>query len=357
MITDPKESISPIIKWDKGTAYDFFTSLFVIHHPNDFGLRSTWAAGVRSRLSTTDRKILEDIVEMIDIPFGWIYNLPSPKDAFTAIYTIKTMDPATCLIDILCSSCEETLVTQTIRRVAASGKWSKEDITQVQTTLKNDFQKSLPAKKVETMLTLWTKSSEYGSKAPAIFQMYYYNFFLEEEERIKKAVDLTLSELQEKSKQLSWLELLEEASRGINFNEFVNLEEITLVPSYWTTPLVIHGQLHSKKDRIILFGARPLTESLIPGEAVPDDLLRALKSLSDPTRLQILRILSNQNLTQAEIAKKLRLRAPTITHHLHELRLAGLVGFDLTESSRYYKIRKTNLDNVFSQLDEYLQKR
>ena len=43
------QSQSPQLTWDIGTAYDFFMSLEVLHHPDDYGLRASWAAGVRSR--------------------------------------------------------------------------------------------------------------------------------------------------------------------------------------------------------------------------------------------------------------------------------------------------------------------
>ena len=56
MTSNPK----PIIHWDWGTAYDLFASLHVLHHPEKFGLRGSWAAGVRSRLTVPQRTILED---------------------------------------------------------------------------------------------------------------------------------------------------------------------------------------------------------------------------------------------------------------------------------------------------------
>ena len=48
--------------WDQGTAYDFLTSLYVLHFPDEFGLRGAWAAGVRSRLPNEAREFLEKIV-------------------------------------------------------------------------------------------------------------------------------------------------------------------------------------------------------------------------------------------------------------------------------------------------------
>ena len=52
-------SPSPRLGWDIGTAYDLFISLDVLLHPEDFGLRASGAAGVRSRLTTSERETLE----------------------------------------------------------------------------------------------------------------------------------------------------------------------------------------------------------------------------------------------------------------------------------------------------------
>jgi len=46
----------PNILWENGSAYDLFVSLRVIHNPDEFGLRPSWAAGVRSRLPTQLRR-------------------------------------------------------------------------------------------------------------------------------------------------------------------------------------------------------------------------------------------------------------------------------------------------------------
>jgi len=83
--------------------------------------------------------------------------------------------------------------------------------------------------------------------------------------------------------------------------------------------------------KLFLFGARPADASLVPGEVVPDALLRVLKALSDPTRLRIMHYLANEMLSPADLARRLRLRAPTVTHHLKTLRLAGLVRVMLGE--------------------------
>src|SRR5437667_4036375 len=81
----------PRIRWDIGTAYDLFISLHVLHHPNEFGLRAAWAAGMRSRLPAAEREFFENVLNsvMMGPPLGWIYHLPEPKDAATALEVLE----------------------------------------------------------------------------------------------------------------------------------------------------------------------------------------------------------------------------------------------------------------------------
>jgi DNA-binding transcriptional ArsR family regulator len=84
-------------------------------------------------------------------------------------------------------------------------------------------------------------------------------------------------------------------------------------------------------------------------------MLRTIKTLGDPTRLRILRYLSRENITPAELARRLRLRAPTVTHHLNLLRLAGLVYLTLGEKGkRRYETRPEAVDEAFEILRTFL---
>jgi DNA-binding transcriptional ArsR family regulator len=108
--------------------------------------------------------------------------------------------------------------------------------------------------------------------------------------------------------------------------------------------------------KLFLFGARPANASLVPGEVVPDGLLRALKALSDPTRLRIMHYLANETLSPADLARRLRLRAPTVTHHLKTLRLAGLVRVTMgkEKDARQYAARLEAVTAACDALEDFL---
>jgi DNA-binding transcriptional ArsR family regulator len=84
-------------------------------------------------------------------------------------------------------------------------------------------------------------------------------------------------------------------------------------------------------------------------------MLRALKALSDPTRLHILRYLSDKPQTPSQLARQLRLRAPTVIHHLNALRLAGLVYVTLEdEEEKRYTVRQSAVADTFDAIKKFL---
>ena len=151
------------------------------------------------------------------------------------------------------------------------------------------------------------------------------------------------------------LDLLEELSQGLRFDERSTAPELVLAPTFWSTPLMFFGMVSPERE-MLLFGARPPEDSLVPGELVPDALLRALKALSDPTRLRILHYLTLEPCTPAQLARQLRLRAPTVIHHLKTLRLAGLVQLRLGEDKqdRGYAARPEMVKAACESLRDFL---
>jgi DNA-binding transcriptional ArsR family regulator len=83
--------------------------------------------------------------------------------------------------------------------------------------------------------------------------------------------------------------------------------------------------------------------------------MRALKALGDPTRLRILRYLMEEPHSPTRLASRLRLRAPTVIHHLDTLRMAELVHLTLgREDRRLYAARREAVDATCAALGAFL---
>jgi len=355
---------SPTIVWDFGTAYELFISLHVLLEPEYFGIRPSYAASIRSRIPAAERKLLEDLYPILGVPLKWLHDLSAPKDAISALWALKQIPPARRMIELYRvedpyegNNPEEEEkhkgYKSILLRIAAEGKWTSTDV---------DFFHKLFTKKhgnfkreaAESALEWWSRPAELGEAYLTAFQSYYQAFFEEEEKRIEPALRAGLERAQALAATVSFEELFIELSQGLQIGNEFNVDNFIFAPAFWTTPLVFFEKFDAN-TMILTFGARPADMSVIPGEIVPDALVRSLKALADPTRLKILRYLVSESLTPSEIARKLQLRPPTVTHHLKELRLAGLVELSLTHEENRYTARKQALHAVYENLNAFLE--
>jgi DNA-binding transcriptional ArsR family regulator len=357
---DMEDEASPRLLWDWGTAYDLFVSLEVLHEPAEFDVRRAWAAGMRARLPADAREMLEQTRTLGHVPLHWIYALPHPKDGAAVLWSLGQVPPADRLAALTLPPNVASDVVDILQAVAARRAWDEGDEEALQAT-RSCQEKSLPClKDPANALEWWVRAEEFGERYLEALRAYQEVFFAEEERRIRPALQEALARAQELSERLSLPDLLEELSQGLRLAEPLEAAELVLAPSYWSTPLVYMGCVSADRD-IWLFGARPPDASLVPGDAVPDAMTRALKALSDPTRLRILRYLSEEPLTPAQLARRLRLRAPTVTHHLRALRRAGLVQVTLEDKrekngKEHYAVRSEAVAATFASLKGFLEK-
>lgn len=343
------------ILWDVSPTYDFFVSLRVLHDPTNWQLRGAWAAGVRSRLSAENRTFLQETYHFVAPPSAWLHEMNDKSSAHVVLDRLEALDVSSRLNWLLFNSDEvkpkHTAAAERLKQILAAGNYTDDDVTVMRRELK-------PAnhsrKQIRSLLHWHLNSAEFGERIALALRDYYDVFFAEEEKRITPALEKAHKRGRELSERLSLRELLEELAQGIQFEDIDEEKQFVLIPSFWITPLIAQFSLGEEK-RGFIYGARPANDSLVPGEAVPDTLTRALKALADPTRLRILRYLSAEPHTPAELARKLRLRPPTVVHHLQSLRLAGLVEIRLTaDEKRRYAARSQGVQQAVLSLDQFL---
>lgn len=345
---------APKLLWDWGTAYDLFVSLHMLHRPAQYGIRGAWAAGVRSRLPAHARDLFQRTEMYIAAPYHWVYSLPAPKDGATALAALAQIPAAERLPTLTFAPNAPPPLVDTLRGVMARGKWTDADLEALAAIL--EAHKPPPSKKeLIEGLALWSRAEEFGEQYLEGLQAYHEVFFAEEENRIRPALQAALDRAQALAKKLELPELLEELSQGLRFAELPKAAELVLAPSFWSTPLIVEAWVGVDRH-LILFGARPADAALSAGEAVPDALFKALKALADPTRLRILRYLAKEPLTPAQLSRRLRLRAPTVVHHLYALRIAGLVHLTVGQGDeRRYTIRREGVASTLDALMRFLE--
>lgn len=345
----------PIIIWEKGSAYDLFVSLQIIHRPEEFGLRPSWAAGVRSRLHIPLRDVLEQSQKFLPIPLSWIHTLPEPKDAAAVLAALEAL-PAKDRLPALTFGVKQNKKAQNFREFLISLEGKQRLTANIEGQIKAYYSNSNRITKefMRALFEAWSTPVEFGEKFLEALEAYVTNFYREEEVRIIPAQAEALKKAQSMAAEKDLLTLLEELSSGVRMDWVKDVSKLVLAPSFWGAPFVFFDSMDSETG-IILFGERPKGMALVPGDLVPEDLLNALKALADPTRLRILRYLLEGPRSPSELAKVLRLRPPTVVHHLHSLRLAGLVRVTVSpKSDRRYAVRMDGVDVTNRDLREFL---
>jgi len=85
-----------------------------------------------------------------------------------------------------------------------------------------------------------------------------------------------------------------------------------------------------------------------------DDFAVVFKALSEPVRLRLLELLPRESEKRAfcvcDLAERLGLSQPCLSHHLAILKSAGLVGVSKRGSHAYYFVNK---ERLLGRLDEF----
>jgi hypothetical protein len=77
-----------------------------------------------------------------------------------------------------------------------------------------------------------------------------------------------------------------------------------------------------------------------------DEVLRYLKALADQSRLRLLGLLATQERTVEELATLLNLRAPTVSHHLAQLKELDLVAMRAEGTTHHYRLNGQGLGRI-----------
>lgn len=342
-----------MLSWKTGTAVDLFASLYVLHHPAQFGLRGAWAKGVRARLDAAARAMLESVQDLIVVPLAWVSTLPEPGDAVTGLQTLRGMQPEDRFRRLVISPAWPEAACRMVEDLIARPAARETDMAALKATFAGG--KTPPEAALRALLTWAPQAATFGVRYLEALETYYHAFFREEEQRIRPALTTAVQQAQALAGQLQLPALLEELSQGVHFPWAAEAQEVILAPSFWMAPLVVWEPLGAGRW-MLAFGARPADASLVPGASVPDALLHGLEALASPTRLRILRLLLEHPSTPSELARRLRLRAPTVLHHLGALRLAGLVTLEISpQGERRYAIRQSQLGVLWERLNAFLQ--
>jgi DNA-binding transcriptional ArsR family regulator len=151
--------------------------------------------------------------------------------------------------------------------------------------------------------------------------------------------------------RLPLTELVERTTGGVRWVADPAIRRLVLSPSYFARP---YNYVFGGRDWHMF--AYPLSESALgaDADAVPAASIRLFKALGDESRLRILRLLASGDLYLTEIAERMGLSKPTVSHHLALLRAAGLVTITEAGALTYYSLRRDRIADTGVELSRFL---
>ncbi|MBP5304365.1 MAG: winged helix-turn-helix transcriptional regulator [Lachnospiraceae bacterium] len=98
-----------------------------------------------------------------------------------------------------------------------------------------------------------------------------------------------------------------------------------------------------------------LIYNILENEEKPENTVKTIKALGDETRYNILAMLAKEgHLNGREIAARLDLTPATISHHMLELKEAGLITEEPVKNSKYYGANKEKIGRMLENLKKDL---
>jgi DNA-binding transcriptional ArsR family regulator len=145
---------------------------------------------------------------------------------------------------------------------------------------------------------------------------------------------------------------VERTTNGIRYVPEPRIRRIVMAPTYFGRP---YNSLTKVGDvQLICY---PIADSAL-GAAdrldPPAATLRLYRALGDDSRLRILRLLAERDRYLTELANELGLSKPTLSHHMAQLRSAGLVTISEQGNLTYYTLRRDRTDEAGPELSAYL---
>jgi DNA-binding transcriptional ArsR family regulator len=147
-------------------------------------------------------------------------------------------------------------------------------------------------------------------------------------------------------------QLIERVTGGLRWIADGQQRRVILAPSYFSRPF---NYVYAARDWRLF--AYPIADEILEtadGITPPASVVRLYRALGDPTRLRILKLLTDRDWYLTELATQLELSKPTMKHHLAQLRAAGLVTVIEEGSLTYYNLRRERLAEAGVELRRFV---
>ena len=353
--------LADLLEWDMGTAYEILLSLRAIFLPKDYGIPAPWAAGVRKRLSPNGQRDLKDFFNppfsvAAYMPLHLVLEMGPPKTVERFFEFVEAI-PGPDFMKRTYTPMTFSHISSELRYKALRGeRMSDADVEEYRRGISRSAIAVTPsAADVRRLFDDMANPEAAKERWLAVMREYHAVFFAEEEKRLQPILERMLAEAKRLAPTTPVPDLIERLSNGFTLSPDIDLTRLVLVPSVWLHPYVVRVELR-ERELLLLWGAHPAGYRVVPGETVPEDALLVLRALADPTRLRLMRLIAAEPRSLQSLAQEVKLSLPTVSHHIRELRGAGLIRLELGGKGREskYTVRWPAAERAFDDLKGFV---
>jgi DNA-binding transcriptional ArsR family regulator len=316
--------------------YDFLASLRALYHPSSYDKARAWAGSAKAKLGPEafERGRFFFLGEDTGLGYGAVRLVADldgdagPEDLVRATRDADAHTLALYLLD--------------------TGETTDETLVLFKDHLAGPSSEAAVDGALRGMAPEWAKRCRRVLREPEVvraeladlLETYLRTVFAAELPHLAEPLERAAVTARELLRVFPTTEAIEHLTGGYTFAEDLALKSITLAPSVFIYPFMSARVDVFTGDALIIYGVR--SDLLERYEAVPLDtgLVQALKALSDPGRLKVVRLVGQRPMFGPELVAALGLSQPTMHHHLARLRAAGLVRQERTKNGMRYTIRR-----------------
>lgn len=332
LVRPEAESRSMLLGFEVVPVYDLLFSLAAAANPEKYEMPGTWARGVRAALPQPLRR---DVGYFFGDPAalgtGAVQCVPDVSDGDIAavVEHLQSLEPAEFVTVLLWRTSADRALRGAIRR-SARRRGNEED-----ERLVRDYVSTQKAQTRTRFMEILADPAGMQSRYITLLRAHHEGWFTEHYSEVQPYLEQRARQGRRSIGKLPAKEVIARATGGFTLRTPA-ARSVQLTPSYYAAPFVV--VVRDGRDVVLVYGARPRQEA--SHRAIDGGTVRVLKALADETRLSILQLLAQRPLYGQQIAEALGLSHPTISHHMTQLRIAGLTQTELTEDgNKAYSVR------------------
>lgn len=341
----PEREAQLDLRFEVVPAYDLFISLAAAARPDRYELPGPWARSVRQSLPAAVRRDLQFFFAgPMPLGLGAIQLLPGLEvtepgetlEAFDRLDTAELVEP------LLGRRGENRPLSAALRR-AVRGR----GVTESDHQLIGQHVASLKAETRRRVRDMLDDPQGARQRFMDLVRVHHDGWFQSHYSDILPLLHQRAKQTRRSIGKLPVRELIARSTGGFTLQSSA-ARSATLIPSYYLSPFVF--VVREGRDTVMVYGARPF-QAEGAWAAVDGQSIKVLKALGDETRLRILQMLAHRPMYGQQLADALGVSHPTVSHHMAQLRIAGLTRTELAEDgSQLYLVQPETFEMLFSQL-------